>query len=331
MNWLRCVLVMLLATAGLFGSPDTPARTTCEVDMTDLDFGLVDPARRRTTATLNYKCDTKGAAGTRATVQMCFAIGVGIVPQSTESTRLMIGPFGDSLQFGIYKDSSHTHIWGDDASAPSYLVYPVTYPVNNGGNGKIQGSINVYGYIPDLWGAAAGYYASVFFDAELIYRYNDGPTPADDPVACDSGPGQLGDSSSFPFWVWAELPRRCDVRATNMDFGIISNSFQTGNLRSTSTISLECTNRMAWQVGLDNGRHFDGGSRRLCNGGGGCIRYQLNRPPGDGGGRWGSTLDLDTVAGTSSSEELTVSGVINDQPVTQAGIHSDTITVIVTY
>lgn len=331
MNWIRCVLILLLAGAGLVASPDAQARTTCEVDVTDLDFGLVDPSSRRTTATLNYECDTKGASGARVTVQMCLAIGTGIVPGSTESTRLMRNWFGDTLPFGIYKESNHAHVWGDDASTPSYLVHPLTYSVNNGGNGKIRGSITLYGYIPDLWGAAAGYYASFLWDTEFTYRYNDGPTPADDPVACDSGPGQMGNSSSFPFWVWAELPRRCDVRATNMDFGTVSNSFRTGNLTSTSTISLECSNRMPWQVGLDNGRNFDGSSRRVCNNGGGCILYRLNRPPGDGGGPWGTTLDLDTVADTSNREDLTVTGVISDQPVTQAGIYTDTITVIVTY
>lgn len=330
MNWLRCVLVLLLATAAVM-APTARAGTTCSAEMTDLDFGLVDPANQSTTATINYECDTKGGGGTRTTVRMCFAIGAGIVPGSTEADRLMTQLFVDSLPFDIYKDAGHSQIWGNDASSPSHLEYVASYSLNNGGNGKTKGSIPVYGHIPDLWGAAAGTYGSIFWDTGLTFRFNDSQNPANDPVACDSGPGQSGTSQVFPFWAWARLPQRCDVRATPMDFGTTSNSTGTGNLASTSTISLECTNRMAWQVGLSNGLHFDGSSRRLYNGGGAYIRYQLNRPPSDGGGPWGNTLDADTVARTSSDGELTVHGVILDQPLVQAGTYSDTITVTVTY
>ncbi len=329
MNWLRCVLVLLLGAAGSFASPDVRANTSCEADMTDLDFGLVDPTDRTTTATIDYRCDTKGGDGAQTTVRMCFAIGAGIASGSTESDRRMTNLF-DSLPFGIYKDASHTESWGDDAAPPRYLEHPISYSLNPAGNGKASGRITVHGYIPDLWGAAAGLYGSYFGDTELTFRYNDDGNPANDPVSCDSGPGEAGSRDRFPFFVWADLPRRCDVRATRMDFGTIYNSASTGNLTSTSTISLECTNRMAWRVGLNNGLHFNGSSRQLCSGSA-CVPYQLNRPPGDGGGPWGNTSDADTVDGTSDQEELTVNGVISDQPVPQAGIYSDTITVIVTY
>lgn len=330
MKWLRCVLVLVMGTAGLFASPGATAATTCTASMSDLEFGLANT----TTAVIDWECVTTSALfSSRADVRMCFAIGAGSGSGSTVTQRRMNNTFNDTLDFTIHKSPANSSDnWGNSIST-SYALN-VSYALSGSffSSGSTRGKITVYGRIPAQSGLAAGAYTSSFVNPRLDYRYRDSVFHQD-PSSCESG-GQ-GGNGTFPFTARATVAGSCSViAASNMNFspgGMPLSGTSTGNLTSSSTINLTCSNRTAWQVGLDDGLNPSGGIRQMCNPGGACLAYQLTRA--DGATAWGDDLDVNTVIGSSSGvpQSLTVNGRVNDQPLTQAGRYSDTVKVILTY
>jgi spore coat protein U-like protein len=103
------------------------------------------------------------------------------------------------------------------------------------------------------------------------------------------------------------------------------------NTDGASTISVQCALGIAYQVGLDNGQHATGTTRRMT-GPGGLLNYELYRNSGRTQ-RWGSTLNNDTVVGVGSgnTQNLTVYGRVPNQTTPSAGTYNDTITITVTY
>lgn len=332
MNWLRCVMVLLLGTAGLAGSPGLRAETTCSATMSNLEFGLGNT----TTAVIDYQCTTRDAVfSNRADVSMCFAIGAGSSPGSTVTQRRMSNGFNDPLGFVIHKTASNpADNWG--GSAPTHYVLDINYGLTGFilYSGTTSGQIVVHGRIPSRNGVAPGDYSSRFNDTDFDYRYRDSWLGSN-PSSCNSG-GQGGGTGTFPFTARAKVPGSCSVvTASDMSFnpgGMPLTGTRTGNLVSTSTIDLTCTRRTTWQVGLDDGLHATPtGVRQMCNADGACIAYRLNKP--DGNTPWGDDVDLNTVEGTSagSRQSLTVHGRVADQPLQQAGRYSDTVKVVLTY
>jgi spore coat protein U-like protein len=146
-----------------------------------------------------------------------------------------------------------------------------------------------------------------------------------------SPPGSCSSSilSAFPFTVTANVVSQCSVSATTLDFGSVG--LLLANTDGTSTLTLQCANGVAWQVGLDNGQHASGTIRRM-SGPGGLVSYELYRNAGRSL-RWGSTLNTDTVvgSGTGGNQSLSVYGRVPTQTTPSAGTYNDTITVTVTY
>jgi spore coat protein U-like protein len=102
------------------------------------------------------------------------------------------------------------------------------------------------------------------------------------------------------------------------------------NTDGTSTVTVQCASGAAYQVGLDNGQHASGTTRRM-QGPGGLVTYELYRNT-TRTQRWGSTINTDTVSGTGNgaNQTLTVYGRVPNQTTPSAGIYNDTITVTVT-
>ena len=94
---------------------------------------------------------------------------------------------------------------------------------------------------------------------------------------------------------------------------------------------MQCASGAAYQVGLDNGQHASGTTRRM-QGPGGLVTYELYRNT-TRTQRWGSTLNTDTVTGSGNgaNQTLTVYGRVPNQTTPSAGTYNDTITVTVTY
>lgn len=330
----RLLFAACLGLAGLLAPPPVFAATTCTATMTDLAFGDVDAqaGTKKVTATLEYECETSTtfSLAEDASVRMCFGIGAGSGTGSNVTQRYMSSTAGDAVGFRLARDPAGTSQWGNAPGtwAEAHLVYPLSgWLFSRQGRGK--GQLTLYGEVPAQANLAAGIYTSAFNDTRMVYRYRETAYIGSEPSSCTSG-GDTGPGTAFPFTTRAAVPGSCTINgATDLNFGSLL-STSTGLIEQTSRINLTCTRRTAWQVGLDNGRNFDGSSRRLRNGSA-YIRYELNRSAG--WNRWGDTLNVDTVTGTGTgnAQSLTVHGRITNQPLTRAGRYSDTIKVTVTY
>ncbi|TWI04908.1 spore coat protein U-like protein [Luteimonas cucumeris] len=335
MNRLRHILALaVLACAALAFAPSAWASTTCTATMSGWNFGMVNTAGNTDVqATVTYQCNTSTQASLlgEARVRMCLAVGPGSVNGSTIASRRLANGFNESMNVQLYRDPARTQVLGNSPANPTYLELYVEYPLTGflGASGSTSGTFNLYGRVPPQTSLAAGNYSSTFSDTTLRYRYRELLSQSD-PATCETG-GIQGTPNTFGFTAIANVPDKCVIdTAGDLDFGSIL-AASTGLIEKTSTIRLTCTRRTAWQVGLTNGINASGTTRRLAGSGGQYVAYELNRSPG--WDRWGSTLNVDTAAGTGmgSSQALTVYGRITNQPLTRAGTYSDTITVIVTY
>lgn len=326
----RLFLIACLGLLWMFAPSRAMATTTCTATMTDLAFGQVNEQQVvPTTATIRYECNTSAFLADRASVRICLGIGAGSGSGSTVNQRYMRNGQGDPLLFRITRDPTASSNWGN--SAGTWREVPLSYPLSGFiiTTGHGEGQVTVYGQVPAQSGLAAGSYTSTFNDTQMVYRYRDTLFSGADPTSCTTG-GDDGGLSTFPFTARATVPGSCTLQgATDLNFGSLL-STSTGLIEKSSIISLSCTKRTAWQIGLDNGKYWNGSSRRLKNGSA-YINYELYRSAG--WDRWGNTLNADTRTGTGTgvTEPVTVHGRITNQPLTQAGRYGDTIKVTVTY
>src|SRR4029078_12302799 len=91
-----------------------------------------------------------------------------------------------------------------------------------------------------------------------------------------SPPGSCSTSilSQFPFTTSATVTSQCAVSATTLDFGTVG--LLLANTDGTSTLSVQCASGVAYQVGLDNGQHATGTTRRM-QGPGGLVTARAYR------------------------------------------------------
>lgn len=326
----RLLLIACLGLLWALAPSRAVAATTCTATMTDLEFGQVNEQQVvPTTATLRYACDTNALLATETSVRLCLGIGPGSGSGSTVNQRYMRNGQADPLAFRITRDPTASSNWGNGAGTwqEVSLSYPLSGFIVTRGHG--EGQVTVYGQVPAQTGLAAGSYTSSFNDTQLVYQYREIWLSGSDPSSCTTG-GTAGGQDTFPFTARATVPGSCTLLgATDLNFGSLL-STSTGLIEKTSTITLSCTRRTAWQVGLDNGKNWNGSSRRMKNGTA-YINYELYRSAG--WDRWGTTLNSDTKTGTGTgtTEAITVHGRITNQPLTQAGRYGDTIKVTVTY
>jgi len=88
--------VALVATA--------PARPGCSVSASEMNFGVYAVAALRTNATITVNC-TSSATWT-------LALNAGTYPGATTTTRMMTGPSGGGLAYGLFTANTYTNNWG---------------------------------------------------------------------------------------------------------------------------------------------------------------------------------------------------------------------------
>ena len=331
MSLSRLFLIACLGLLWMLAPPRAEAATTCTATLTDLAFGQVNEQQVvPTTATLRYECRTDTFLADRTSVRLCLGIGPGSGSGSTVNQRYMRNTQADALGFRITRDPTATSNWGNTVG--TWQEVSLGYNLSGGifnRSGRGEGQLTVYGQVPAQSGLAAGSFTSTFNDTQMIYQYREIFIFGSDPSSCTTG-GEAGGNGTFPFTARASVPGNCTLQgATDLNFGSLL-STSTGLIEKSSVISLSCTRRTAWQIGLDNGRNWNGSSRRLKNGAV-YLNYELYRS--SGWDRWGNTLNADTRtgSGTGVTEQVTVYGRITNQPLTQAGRYGDTIKVTVTY
>jgi len=338
MNRLHLAALCLILLLPLFACPAS-ADTTCTGTMTNLTFAPTSGGVTDSTATLSVTCNTFGLIVLgNAKVNMCVSIRSGTDGGGNLNPRRLINTFNDPMNMQLYSDAARTAIWGSrgNATVPNPVLLQFDYPVPVLGGNQTR-TATLYGRIPAQAGLNAGTYTNRFTaaaDTLIEFRYDE-PTilgGATMPASCTSG-GSAGTSSQFPFTVNGSVPNSCTLTpkpVPNMAFGNVPGPI-TSNVDQTTSIGLVCSGRTAWQIGLNNGLYASGATRRMRNGAGQFVVYELyrNSPRTL---RWGNTLGSDTLTGTGTgaAQSLTVYGRVGAQA-PSIGSYSDTITVTVTY
>lgn len=322
----RClaVAVLLLACMLIFLRP-AKAGVTCSATGGTLNFGSFDPqsGNQDFSATTSYTCSQTGwFLSLDENVTMCLSIGKGSSAQ--QSPREMSGGSGAPLQFDLYTQPSRApaSLWGSFASSSPPLQIHFVVPGAFLGYGTYSGQATVYGRVPGgQSGVTAGSYANVLSDSFITYRSaTSGP-----PATCGTG-----NNGNFQLNVVATVQKTCTVTATDMNFGN-AGLLDSAAHNATSSVGVKCVNGTAYHIGLDNGLHASGNTRRM-QGPGGFIKYELYRNNARNQ-RWGTNLGIDTVNGTGngSNQNRTVYGRVPSQTTPSAGTYRDTVTITVTY
>jgi spore coat protein U-like protein len=290
-----------------------PPSPTCTISATTVSFGNVDVlagAAVDTTATITVSCS--GGAGTGQ--RLCISIGAGSAGDAT--SRQLGGPGGATLRYDLYSNSSRTTLWGswqtgyDTAGVQLDVAQNSTTPVTV--YARLLGSQQT---------AATGAYSSTFTANPFLQYGNLGGS------SCPTGSLNTSTSTSAS----ATVVTNCNISATNLNFGTVG--LLTANVDTTTTVAVQCTNATPYNVGLNAGTGTGAtvASRKMTSGTK-TVTYSLY----SNSGRttvWGNTVGTDTVTGTGSgsNQSLTVYGRVPVQTTPAPATYTDTIVATVTY
>lgn len=331
MNLRTILLLCCLAGFGLLPSR-AQATTTCSASTPGIVVAGYDgtaQATANTTVTVSCDSDASSLFGGTAYITLCLYIGNS--PRTLQNGT-------SSLSYDLY--TAGNSVWqGPTASPPAQQSFTFSYPVGGfltGGGGSGQVTIPVSARIPaPQSGLSSGTYSQALTATSGEFRSYE-PTGlgggTSQPASCKTG-GNGGSTTSlaFPFTVSANVAPRCVIKtATDLAFGSVP-GFITSNVDQTSLVTLNCTNGSAWNVGLGNGTNASGSTRRLADGSGNYVTYELYRDSGRSL-RWGTTINADTLAGSGNGNDqsVTVYGRVPAQTAVP-GNYGDTVTVTVTY
>ena len=329
MNLRTILLLFCLIGLGLV-SPRAHASTTCSASAPDIVVAGYDGTAQgsgNTNVTVTCNTDVGSFLGGTAYVTLCLYIG---------NTPRTLTNGANTLSYNLY--TSAGTVWqASSASPPAQQISTMSYPVGgifgSAGSGKI--TIPISAIIPTQTGLSAGTYSQYLSAASGEFRSSE-PTGlgggTSQPPSCKSG-GNGGSTTqlAFPFTTSANIAARCVIKtATDLAFGTVP-GLMTAPQDQTSLVTLNCTSPTTWNAGLNNGANASGTQRRMGDGVGNYVNYELYR---DGGrsSRWGNTIGTDTAAGTGTGQDqnVTVYGRVPTQTATP-GNYSDTILVTVTY
>jgi spore coat protein U-like protein len=208
----------------------------------------------------------------------------------------------DRLPYGLYSNASYTANWGNT---------PGTGWVTGIGNGSDQ-VLTVYARVPGNQFPAPG--------RGRIYNDNIIATLSSRDVR----------SLTARLRVTANVLDACSASATNMAFGAYSGS----RIDSVSGISISCTDRTDYDVGLNSGTAAGATvtDRRMTGPRATLLHYGLFRDSRRTA-NWGNTVGIDTVPGSGNGrvQALTVYGRVPASQSVPGGNYSDTITVTITF
>lgn len=332
----RWLGIACLAGSVLFAARPAAAYTTCVASIDSFDFGSISlTAPTPLTGSVRVDCSTAPLViSLFVGVNYCLSIGAGSGGASASlAPRWLKNAHGDSLDFQLSHTASHLMAVGTTTAPPSQpIVGQIHYLSVLGLIGSGWASHPIHGRIPAQAGAAAGSYASNFggLNTDLTYRYAE-TLLGGAPNSCTAG-GYNGGTETAPFSVSALVEPECHlVVATDLDFGDVPGVISTA-VSASSTVSMTCRRRTAWQMSLNNGLHAQGQTRRMSNGQGQFVHYELYRDAAMTE-RFGQTEGVDRLvgSGTGTSQSVTVRGRIAAPQTVPAGHYADRVIVTVTY
>lgn len=135
------------------------------------------------------------------------------------------------------------------------------------------------------------------------------------------------------FQVSITIQSECQiVAASDLNFG--SHGVLAVNIDATTTLSVQCTDGTAYDIGLDAGAGLGAtvAIRRMTSPSAATIDYTLFSDAGRVT-LWGETILTDTVSATGdgTQQDFTIYGRVTPQVTPAPAVYTDTITVTVTF
>ena len=308
------------------------AAVTCSASMTNVAFGNVDLVSNiglTTTASLTYTCTNSPAVAQTLTV--CFSIGD---PHGVfYSNRWITGPGAgnNNLYFNLYQTPANALVWGTVFNASTTPPKTSVSIPASGTTGPV--TLLVYAAIGSSGQSSttAGIYSTPYVSGDTLITFSTGSD-----TSC-----QGNNSGSFPFTVSATVGKSCVVSAgsaSNIQIGAASGvATNSGSNSGSSNISVTCTNKASYYIGLlpSNGDTAGAGVMSGTGSNTDKVPYQLNSVSATGP-VWGntatSTAKNNGVAGTGN-------GAAQSIPVFATALsanftpdsYTDTVTVTVNY
>lgn len=306
---------------------------TCSVSMTNIDFGNVSPISGSdyvAQATGTFSCVFSSLnLGQLLTpnAQVCISLGLGT--NSTSALPRNLGNGSNRMEYNVYVDSSYAtaKIWGGAgvAGAPStfglilsagLLAPPGTYSTTFTVYAKIPAGASLAA-VPTVGNANTVYTSS--FAGVGTYTYTT--------YGLVNLFGCTVNSGSFGFTVNATAVNDCTITASPMAFA--NASILTGNLRSTSTLSVRCVNNNAYQIALNGGSVAASVANRKMKNTLTTDQLSYRLSATLDGPLWGdgtAGTSMVTGTGTGASVPLTIYGRVPAQAAPRPGDYKDTVT-----
>ena len=152
-------------------------------------------------------------------------------------------------------------------------------------------------------------------------------------LAFVGGPACATTSITQNLAVSMTITAQCIFTSSTPTLSFPSNGVLTSNVDATATVSVQCTNSLPFQIGLDAGTGGGTTTTRLMAGGSSeTIQYKLYQDANHTI-NWGNTLNSDTASktGTGASVDYTIYGRVPPQSTPSASSYTDTVTITVTY
>lgn len=324
-------LVLLCAAWLLFGCKAARA-DDCSASATDIAFGQVSPvagsdyyASGSVTVTCTWSPITGLLNGTSAVLlpnaTICVNLGLGSV--SSGGNRAMSNG-GATLQYELYRDSTYAagSVWGGGAGMPASASGVSTVLAGLLALGSQSTTIPVYARIPAaaLAGAApTGGQAVASFagSASISYAFS----------TLLTAPCTGGKTASFTFQVTATVINDCLIGASPLSFG--NQGVLNAAARSTTVLSVKCSNGTAYQVALNGGSNgsLQAGRQMLNTNTGEKIGYRVSRTlDGTVWGDGSNGTDILSGTGTGAAQAVNVYGSVPKQATPSPGNYQDRIT-----
>ena len=244
---------------------------------------------------------------------MCLYVGTDnngdVFPRNMTSI-----PPGSSIPFNVYPSPAGSTVIQPNTNA-------IAVPVSFSGFQASNGTTTVFGIAP---GPIPSSVLAEVHDTSMlnsqVRRINSGQS-------CNNTAGTL--LTTYTLDATIEIPDQCRITANDLDFG--TQSTPLAQTDSNTFIDVRCTNESPFSVGLNDGLHASGGSRRMSDGSN-FVSYGLFQDAARSVD-WDNTTNRknDVGLGTGTSIMMTVYGRIPAAPLAIPGDYTDTITVDVQF
>lgn len=126
----------------------------------------------------------------------------------------------------------------------------------------------------------------------------------------------------------------CTIDAATLAFGDFGNYDATANLDASTTITVRCTEGASFWVGMGLGSNPSGTQRRMSDGAGGFLNYDLYRAMGPPAVAWDNADPITRIDATTAGYVAYTSTLFGRIPLSQyvpAGSYGDSVQMTVNF